>query len=245
MEAQIVDAIRQFLPALLGAAAVRGGTRAADELASGAGLFAKRLWDRIHRSVMNDRIDAPAAQQAAANPDDGPAIDVLRDRLGQILEKDPALRREVEVVLQTQGPNSPIITGDLNQVRIRDDHRTYYYDEDDSGWWARATGPARVVVLIGILLAVIGFGIGGFQILQGFQGSDAVQQAQNECLAKFPDPGFEQSQCMVTAAQQAEVNRPPMGQWIGVAGGFLFAGFVLTLVARLLPGAEGRRGRPR
>ncbi len=118
------------------------------------------------------------------------------------------------------------------------------YIDDEIGWWARARGPAKLVVILGMAVALIGFGIFGYPILAAATDQGGLQQAQKACYAKYPQPGFEQNECLIKAAQTADANRPDRSQFFQLGGALLFAGLVLTIVARLLPGASPRREEP-
>jgi hypothetical protein len=245
MEAQVVDAIRAFLPALFAAAAAQGGKHVADQLATGAGRLATELWRRISKYVVSDPKASKAAGQLAANPGNNAAAAELEKRLAVIFDRNPALESSIsQVLIATYGNYSPAVGGNVDSIVYGNQYGDQYYD-DELGWWARATGLAKVAVLAALLLFVIGFAIVGFELLQGFQVFSATDQAQRECLAKYPNPGPKQNACMIKAAQQAQADQPPFGQRLPAAFGLLFAAFVVGLVARFLPGAERRRPRAR
>jgi hypothetical protein len=147
-----------------------------------------------------------------------------------------------------RGTRGAINVGGDNRAPIRADNRSYQWNVDgleELNWWARATGPAKFVVLVGLLLGLTGLGVFGYPILQGSLDQDATRQAQNACYAEFPQPGFEQNNCILRATQGSEQKRKPTSQWTVVGGGLLFAALVLTIVARKLPGAEGPKKRSR
>jgi hypothetical protein len=229
MEAQVVEAIRAFLPALLAGA----GARIGNQLADG-------LWSRIRSSVLGDRKAREAVTRLATNPSDERAAERLEDRLGLIFSRNPALADSVrqQLSIATYGPNSPVVFGDDSVIHYGD------YVEVDLNWWERATGLTRVVVLTAILLFLAGFAIGGYQILSRFQANDVLTQAQGECVSQFPNPGFEQNDCMLRAEQQYQFGSPLFGRWVPVVGGLLFASLVLSIVAQLMHGAQDRRQRP-
>jgi hypothetical protein len=112
-------------------------------------------------------------------------------------------------------------------------------------WWTRARGPARVAIVLGMILALAGFGFFGYPIVRAFGGQDAARQAETECYSKFPRIGQEQVECLIQAAQQTSVRQFTMSPWTQIGAGLGFAGLTFVTIAWFLPGARPRRTRRR
>lgn len=123
---------------------------------------------------------------------------------------------------------------------------SYEYDvtvESELSWWTRTTGLARVAIILGLILALAGFAVFGYPIVASIGGMDDSREAEAACYAQFPEPGFEQAQCLIKVAQQSSGIQMPKSPWIEVGAGLGFAGLVLVTIAMFLPGAKPQRTR--
>ncbi len=103
METAIVAAIAAFLPTLLNRVGERAGESIADDLTSGAGKLARKLWDRLSGAVLGDPAARAMAEKVAAKPDDQRAQDALALSLEDVLGRDASLRRDLEAILAAAG----------------------------------------------------------------------------------------------------------------------------------------------
>jgi pSer/pThr/pTyr-binding forkhead associated (FHA) protein len=109
--------------------------------------------------------------------------------------------------------------------------------------WERMRGPAKFVMFLGLLVAFAGFAVFGYPILAAGTDMASGDQARNACIARFPELGFEQTDCIIKAAQQSDANRPDRSQFTNLGAGLFFVGLVLTTFAYFLPGADPKKKR--
>jgi len=117
--------------------------------------------------------------------------------------------------------------------------------DDPYSRWARARGPAKVAIVLGLLLAIAGFGVFGYPIIAAGGDMAATQQAQNACYTKYPELGQKQVDCVIKAGQAADAARPDRSQLTTVGAILFFAGFVVSSLGYFLPGADPDRKKPK
>lgn len=104
MEALLAAVLAPALPHLL-----KAGGDVAQELGTEAGRLAKALWDRIRPDIEARPAAQEAAADVAADPESELARKALEHQLAKLLAADPALAKEVGLMLE-EGRQKGIVT---------------------------------------------------------------------------------------------------------------------------------------
>jgi len=107
MEAIIAGLLAPFLASLLNIGK-QAGAQAAEALGSQAGQLATRVWERLSGKVASKPSAQEAVEDVAAQPEDEDALGAFRRQLRKILEDDPALRQELEALVE-EGKQAGVI----------------------------------------------------------------------------------------------------------------------------------------
>ncbi len=146
---------------------------------------------------------------------------------------EPAKRVEQRATghgVNVEGGNYGIVDARQEKIRIKVD--------DPASRFARMRGPAKLVLIVGLLVAFAGFAAFGYPIIASAGDFAQNDQAQNDCLTRYPELGAEQNTCIIEAGQKGIFGAPDRSQWTTIGAGLFFVGLVLTTFAYFLPGAN-------
>jgi hypothetical protein len=165
-----VSIVAPALRYLLSRAGKRAGDQAADEIGDEAWAAAKRVWGTIGPKVESDPGARDMARDLAIDPDDDSIRTDLEEQLLSILQHDRRLVQRLDQdvrILQNTGQITNI-RADRSSLAAGRDIRVSGGLRIGSGdsqmeLWQNANGPAKAIMAIGFLAAMIG--IGGFILM--------------------------------------------------------------------------------
>ena len=103
-------------------------------------------------------------------------------------------------------------------------HTRNEYDASGLGFISRTRGFARFLIILGMLISFAGAASWGYPIVKAIS-SNADNSAIEDCQRRFPNPGFDQNECIF----KAESNTPdfevmpwlPLGAILALSGGII------------------------
>lgn len=148
------------------------------------------------------------------------------------------------------------IHGDINTRTVTADYGRAaggdYYEhyeeriEFDPTGLNRARGFARFLLVLGILVALAGFGLFGYPIVRGFVAAQDTITAHSACDQQYSLGTPENFNCHFNVNSGMSFEITP---WIPAGAGLMFVGMVLTVIARVIQRDDDdrprRRGRSR
>jgi hypothetical protein len=165
-----VSIVAPALRYLLSRAGKRAGDQAADEIGDQAWEAAKRVWGTIGPKVESDPGARDTARDLAIDPEDGSIRTELEQQLLDILKGDPALARrlnqdvriiqQAETITNVSARDRSFAAG--RDIRVSGGIRLGSSDSQME-LWQNANGPAKAIMAIGFLAAMIG--VGGFILM--------------------------------------------------------------------------------
>jgi FHA domain len=129
------------------------------------------------------------------------------------------------------GPNQGTIKAKVKKTQK-------LYVDDELGWWSRARGPARVAVLIGLVLGLVGFSLIGYPIVSNISTAAAESAEAQKCWDTVTGPALGECLRRASVANPATVQ---FGEYLPQGAALFFSGMVVLVIARLLPGANPKR----
>lgn len=117
------------------------------------------------------------------------------------------------------------------------------FDLDITGF-QRARGLARFLLIAGVLVGLVGFGLFGYPIVKGFVDTAQDFAARAECDERFPflDQPRRNINCKADVGSGINLEVMP---WIPLGVGLFFGGIVLTAIGRMIRHDDGGRSRRR
>ncbi|HEX2495621.1 MAG TPA: hypothetical protein VHK46_02190 [Gaiellaceae bacterium] len=116
---------------------------------------------------------------------------------------------------------------------------------DSSGWWVflQARGLARLLMVLGMVLALAGFASFGYPIIKAIANFNTGDAAQQECHERF-DPGPELINCLAEASANNPGGEFEATPWIPLGAVLFLAGAVLMTAGTFMIRAPGGRPAP-
>jgi pSer/pThr/pTyr-binding forkhead associated (FHA) protein len=133
-----------------------------------------------------------------------------------------------------------VIVGGPNQgtIKTKVKRTQKVYVDDELSWWARARGPARVAVLIGLVLGLVGFGLLGYPIVSNIASAAQESAAVQQCWDTLTGSALQKCIQKASAAHPMTVQ---LADYLPQGAALFFSGMVVMVIARLLPGANPKR----
>jgi hypothetical protein len=117
-------------------------------------------------------------------------------------------------------------------------HTRYEYDASGLAFFTRTRGFARVLIAVGLFVALAGFASWGYPIVKAISNAAETSNGQSEtvreCHAKFPSDGFKRNDCIIQAQQLSGTDfeaKPwlPLGAVLFLAGGVIMTVGVFSI----------------
>ena len=113
----------------------------------------------------------------------------------------------------------------------RDVNQQFDLDATGLSIITRSHGPARVLIVVGILVSLVGFGLFGYPIVKTFASQDAKQKDQNVCHAL---PSLQQEVSCLFKVDQNPTYQMQVTPWIPAGFAVMFGGMVLGTIGMFM-----------